>query len=284
MGKDNKYDAKYMIKCADKLYELECPLIMGVLNITPDSFYEKSRMQDTPNWMEKVKNRVDAGAQIIDVGGVSTRPGADLLSSKEEIERIIPVIKSLRIEFPHLLISVDTFRADVAKKAVENGADIINDVYGGRYDDSMFDTVAELKVPYVLMHSRGEAKNMQDLCEYDDVVEEVVLELSESISQLRAKGVKDIIVDPGFGFAKNLEQNYELFKNLNLLEVLECPILIGVSRKSMIYKLFDSSPEKALNGTTVLNTIGLQNSAAIIRVHDVEEAFEARQIVEKMKN
>lgn len=283
VGKDNNYDSKYMIKGGDKLYDLKSPLIMGIVNVTPDSFYEASRLGNSVDIMAEIERMVSAGTQIIDVGGVSTRPGADLLSSDEEMERIIPVIKLIRKTFPELIISVDTFRSDVAKEAVLNGANIINDVYGGRYDGQMFETVAALKVPYILMHSRGDASNMQDLCEYQNVTEDVCLELSQSIQLLRSKGAKDIIVDPGFGFAKNLEQNYELFQNLSQLEILDCPILVGISRKSMIYKLLDIDAKNALNGTSVLNAIGLLKGASIIRVHDAKEANEVRRIVSMLK-
>jgi dihydropteroate synthase len=283
VGKDNNYDSKNMNIRGDKLYNLSCPMIMGVINVTPDSFYKESRLENSSQIIAVVEEMVGFGAQIIDVGGVSTRPGADLLSSKEELNRIIPTIETIRSLYPDLLISVDTFRADVARAAVNSGANIINDVYGGRYDNQMFDTVAELQVPYILMHSRGDADSMQNLCQYEDVAEEVCLELSESIQQLIAKGVKDIIIDPGFGFAKNIEQNYELFQNLSLLKILDCPILVGISRKSMIYNLLGTSSQEALNGTSILNTIGLLKGASIIRVHDVKEAREVAQIVSMLK-
>lgn len=267
----------------DKLYDLNCPMIMGIINVTPDSFYIGSRLMNSSRLIDEVTAMIGAGAQIIDVGGVSTRPGADLMTSEEELKRIIPVIKEIRSKFPNIVISVDTFRADVARQAIGSGANIINDVYGGRFDDEMFDTVAGLQVPYILMHSRGDASSMQSLCEYKDVAEEVCLELSESLLKLRSKGVRDVIIDPGFGFAKNIEQNYELFKNLSLLEILECPILVGISRKSMIYKMLNTSPQEALNGTSVLNTVGLMKNAAILRVHDAKEANEVALIVAKLK-
>ena len=266
-----------------KLHDFNCPMIMGVINVTPDSFYEDSRLENTAQIISKVEEMVSSGAQIIDIGGVSTRPGADLLSTQEELNRVLPVIKAIRSLYPDLLISIDTFRADVAREAVSIGANIINDVYGGKYDEQMFDTVAELQVPYILMHSRGDANNMQDLCEYMDVTQEVCLELSQSIALLRSKGVKDIIVDPGFGFAKNLSQNYELFQNLSLLTILDCPILLGISRKSMIYKLLNTDTQGALNGTSILNTVGIMKGASIIRVHDVKEANEVLQIISMMK-
>lgn len=284
MGKDNNYDSNSMTLGGDKLFILNSPLIMGIVNVTPDSFFEESRTVDLIKVLHRVKAMIEAGAQVIDVGGVSTRPGADLLSSDEEIKRILPVIKSIRYTFPEIIISIDTFRSDVAKVAIENGANIINDVYGGRFDDKMFDTVAELQVPYILMHSRGDASDMNTLCAYEDVFTEVCFELSQNLTELRSKGVKDVIIDPGFGFAKNLEQNYELLKRLNLLNILECPILVGISRKSLLYQLLNTTPQNVLNGTSVLNTVGLMKNAAIIRVHDVEEAAEVVKIISKLKN
>jgi len=282
--KDNKYDLINWVKCNDKLHNLNSTLVMGVLNVTPDSFYEDSRKGDFDESISQVHKMIKEGVDIIDVGGVSTRPNADLLSSKEEMKRVIPVISEISKLFPDILISIDTFRADVAREAIGAGAHIINDVYGGRFDDNMFDAVAELDVPYILMHSRGDARNMQDLTNYKDVISTVCLELSISIQKLRSKGVKDIIIDPGFGFAKTLDQNYELLEGLQYLEVLNCPILVGISRKSMIYNLLNSSPLAALTGTIVLNTVGVLKNASIIRVHDVEEAAEVKKLLSALKN
>lgn len=279
-SKDSNYDLNKRLKCDDKLINVNKSMIMGVLNLTPDSFFEGSRNRSVEDAFLRAESMIESGVDIIDVGGVSTREGADLLSTEEELNRIIPIIKLLKNKFSEILISVDTFRSEVARIAVENGADIINDVYGGEYDDKMFDLVAELDVAYILMHARGDAQTMQSLCQYDDVVKEVVFELSQKVEKLRQKGVKDIIVDPGFGFAKNLEQNYTLFKNVAYLKLLDCPILIGISRKSMIYKLLDIKADNSLNGTTVLNTLSIFENYAIIRVHDVEEAVQARQIIE----
>lgn len=282
-SKDNNYDLNNRFRYKDKLINLQNPLIMGILNVTSNSFFEKSRKSGLHEAIQHVEEMVRAGADIIDVGGISTRPKADLFNIDEELNRVIPVIKAIREEYPDLIISVDTFRAKVAYESVKAGADIVNDVYGGRYDEEMFDIVAELQVPYILMHSRGDSHNMQDLCHYDDVVEEVCFELSEQVEILKSKGVKDIILDPGFGFAKTLEQNFELLKNIHYLKVLGLPMLIGISRKSMIYKLFDFEPKDALNGTTVLNTFALLNDAKIIRVHDVKEAYQVKQLILKMK-
>lgn len=282
-SKDNNYDLNNRFRYKDKLINLQNPLIMGILNVTSNSFFEKSRKSGLHEAIQHVEEMVRAGADIIDVGGISTRSKADLFNIDEELNRVIPVIKAIREKYPDLIISVDTFRSKVAYESVKAGADIVNDVYGGRYDEEMFDIVAELQVPYILMHSRGDSHNMQDLCHYDDVVEEVCFELSEQVEILKSKGVKDIILDPGFGFAKTLEQNFELLKNIHYLKVLGLPMLIGISRKSMIYKLFDFEPKDALNGTTVLNTFALLNDAKIIRVHDVKEAYQVKQLILKMK-
>lgn len=282
-SKDNNYDLNNRFRYKDKLINLQNPLIMGILNVTSNSFFEKSRKSGLHEAIQHVEEMVRAGADIIDVGGISTRAKADLFNIDEELNRVIPVIKAIREKYPDLIISVDTFRSKVAYESVKAGADIVNDVYGGRYDEEMFDIVAELQVPYILMHSRGDSHNMQDLCHYDDVVEEVCFELSEQVEILKSKGVKDIILDPGFGFAKTLEQNFELLKNIHYLKVLGLPMLIGISRKSMIYKLFDFEPKDALNGTTVLNTFALLNDAKIIRVHDVKEAYQVKQLILKMK-
>lgn len=282
-SKDNNYDLNNRFRYKDKLINLQNPLIMGILNMTSNSFFEKSRKSGLHEAIQHVEEMVRAGADIIDVGGISTRSKADLFNIDEELNRVIPVIKVIREKYPDLIISVDTFRSKVAYESVKAGADIVNDVYGGRYDEEMFDIVAELQVPYILMHSRGDSHNMQDLCHYDDVVEEVCFELSEQVEILKSKGVKDIILDPGFGFAKTLEQNFELLKNIHYLKVLGLPMLIGISRKSMIYKLFDFEPKDALNGTTVLNTFALLNDAKIIRVHDVKEAYQVKQLILKMK-
>ncbi|MCO5270016.1 MAG: dihydropteroate synthase [Brumimicrobium sp.] len=283
-GKDTKYRLNKQIICKDNLIDLSFPLVMGVINVTPDSFYKGSRNDSVNTVLNRVKIMVDQGVDIIDVGGISTRSGADLMTEKEELERILPVIQEIRQKYPNLLVSIDTFRSSVAKQAVECGAHIINDVYGGRMDSKMFEVVAELNVPYILMHSRGDASNMQSLCYYEDVVQDVILELSKAIKNLRELGVKDVIIDPGFGFAKNLEQNYELMRGLSYLELLNCPLLVGISRKSMVYKFLECSPETALNGTTVLNTIALLNNTSIIRVHDVKEARETIKIITEYQN
>lgn len=278
VGKYTKYRGDRYIKCKDKLREISFPLIMGIVNVTPDSFYTESRMDYCEKAFLHAKNLINDGADIIDIGGISTRPGADLLTAEEEIQRILPVIQKVRHDFPTHLISVDTFRSEIAKIAVENGADMINDVYGGKYDDKMMETVAKLDVPYILMHCRGTAKDMQDQCNYSDVTAEVIYELSISVRKARACGIKDVIIDPGFGFAKNTHQNYQLFNRLGDFTILDCPLLVGVSRKSMLYKLLETTADKCLNGTTVLHTLAMQENVSILRVHDVKEAIEVRKI------
>mgnify|MGYP005821406141 CR=1 FL=1 len=272
--KDNKIERKTTIKCGDKLILLDELKIMGILNMTPDSFHSESRKHNIEALLVSAQKMVDAGADILDVGGYSTRPGADFVSEHDEMERVIPAVRALRQKFPEILISIDTFRSNIAKSAVENGANIINDVSGGRFDEAIFDVAARMQVPYVLMHSRGDTKTMQSLTNYENVVLEVCKELSIKISKLKKKGVKDIIVDPGFGFAKNIEQNYEILKNLEFFHCLGAPILVGVSRKGMIYKKLNTNQAEALNGTTILNTVASMKGAKILRVHDVKEAKE----------
>ncbi|MEX1192228.1 MAG: dihydropteroate synthase [Brumimicrobium sp.] len=270
--KDNKIERKNTIKCGDKLIQLDGLKIMGILNVTPDSFFPNSRMSNSEQLLDKARTMIQAGADFIDVGGFSTRPGASFISEEVELKRVIPSIETLRQAYNDIIISVDTFRSEVARQAIEAGANIINDVFSGRMDDRIFDIAAEYDVPYILTHSRGDAKTMQSLTLYEDVVADVCKELSVKVSILKEKGVKDIILDPGFGFAKTMEQNYELLNNLELLHVLNCPIIIGVSRKGMIYKKLNITPEEALNGTTAINTVGAMKGASILRVHDVLEA------------
>lgn len=256
---------------------------MGIVNVTPDSFYNKSRYT-SDNLLKKVKSFIDEGADIIDIGGFSSRPGAADVSESDELKRVIPAIESITNNFPNIPISIDTFRSKVAIEACNVGACMINDISGGDADLKMFETVADLKVPYVLMHMRGTPKTMSQLTNYDDLLGEIILYFSEKISKLTSYGVNDIILDPGFGFAKDIEQNYHLLDNLKDLEILNLPILAGVSRKSMIYKTLDVSAEDALNGTTVLNTIALINGAKILRVHDVKQAKETINLVTFMRS
>ena len=267
--------SKKTINVRGELLDLSLPRVMGILNITPDSFYEKSRFDSLDTVLERVGAMETEGATFIDIGGYSTRPGAKEVCVEEEIDRIESIIEPIDKYFPKLIISIDTFRSKVAKKAVEKGADIINDVSGGELDSEMFDTVAALGVPYVLMHMRGTPQTMGSLTQYDHLVSDLLKEMGEKIVALKHRGVKDIIVDPGFGFAKSIAQNFELLQNLSEFGQLGYPVLAGLSRKATIYKTLNITADEALNGTTVLNTIALQQGASILRVHDVKPAVEA---------
>lgn len=267
-----------------KLYSLCEPKIMGILNVTPDSFYAESRTSNEEHIAARVQQLMDDGADMIDIGGYSSRPGADDVSPEEEMNRLRRGLRVVRRLYPEVPISVDTFRADVARMCVEEeGADIINDISGGMMDRQMFRTVARLGVPYILMHMQGTPDTMQQAPHYDNLRREVMLYFAERIDRLCQMGAKDIIVDPGFGFGKTLEHNYELFHHLDDFNLFNLPLLVGISRKSMIYKLLDGTPQTSLNGTTVLNTIALMKGAHILRVHDVKEAVEAKRIVMEMK-
>lgn len=271
----------FSLNIRGKLYEFARPQIMGILNVTPDSFYAGSRTIDEGSIARRIECMVSQGADMIDIGAYSSRPGADEVSPEEEIARLSRGMKLLREIAPDILVSVDTFRADVARQAIEEmGVDIINDISGGALDDKMFDTVARVNVPYILMHMRGRPENMNTLCEYSDVTADVIADLSTKTRTLALLGVNDVIVDPGFGFSKTTEQNYEMLRNIEAFHSLERPLLIGVSRKSMIYKALGITPDEALNGTTVINTIALLGGASILRVHDVKEAIEAVKLVE----
>lgn len=267
-----------------KLYSLCEPKIMGILNVTPDSFYAESRTSDEEHIAARVQQLMDDGADMIDIGGYSSRSGADDVSPEEEMNRLRRGLRVVRRLYPEVPISVDTFRADVARMCVEEeGADIINDISGGMMDRQMFRTVARLGVPYILMHMQGTPDTMQQAPHYENLRREVMLYFAERIDRLCQMGAKDIIVDPGFGFGKTLEHNYELFHHLDDFNLFNLPLLVGISRKSMIYKLLGGTPQTSLNGTTVLNTIALMKGAHILRVHDVKEAVEAKRIVMKMK-
>ncbi len=257
-----------------RLLSLDKPRIMGILNITPDSFYGGSRFSATDEALRQAEQMLCEGADFLDVGGYSTRPGAEEVPEAEEISRVRPVVAALAKNFPQAIISVDTFRASVARVAVGEGANMINDVSGGQADAAMFAAVGELGVPYVLMHSRGNPQTMQQLTHYEDIFTELMYFFQERILQLQQSGCRDIIIDPGFGFAKTMEQNYTLLKNLSVFRQLNKPLLVGISRKSMIWKKLGTSPEQALNGTTVLHTIAFLQGAQILRVHDVKPAAE----------
>ena len=273
----------YTINVRGRLLDLSEPQVMGILNVTPDSFYSGSRKQSEEEIRERVHQIIDEGGSMIDIGAYSSRPGADDVSAEEEIERLRKGMKIVREIAPDIPVSVDTFRADVAKVAIEElGADIINDISGGELDKDMFATVAKLGVPYILMHMKGNPQTMQSETSYDDMMKEILLYFAEKVQKLRDLGQKDIILDPGYGFAKNLEQNYLLLHNQEALKVFNLPLLVGVSRKSMIYRLLGKTPQEALNGTTVLNTIALQKGASILRVHDVKECVEVVKICKAM--
>lgn len=267
-----------------RLLELREPQIMGILNVTPDSFYSDSRTPDEAHITDRVRQMMDEGADMIDIGGYSSRPGADDVTSEEEMDRLRRGLRIVRKLYPEVPVSVDTFRADVARMCIEEeGADIINDISGGMMDRQMFRTVARLGVPYILMHMQGTPDTMQVAPHYDNLRREVMLYFAERIDRLCQMGAKDIIVDPGFGFGKTLEHNYELMNHLEDFAVFNLPLLVGISRKSMIYKLTGGTPQTSLNGTTVLNTISLVKGAHILRVHDVKAAAEAKQIYMAVK-
>ena len=266
-----------------QLLDLSVPQVMGILNVTPDSFYAGSRMQTEADIAQRAQQILSEGASIIDIGAYSSRSNAENISSEEEMHRLRMGLEVLKRNHPDAIISVDTFRADVAEGCVEEyGVAIINDIAAGEMDSEMFETVARLGVPYIMMHMQGTPQSMQAEPHYDNLLKEIFMYFAKKIQQLRDLGVKDIVLDPGFGFGKTLEHNYELMAHLEEFKVFELPLLVGISRKSMIYRLFGSTPQEALNGTTVLDTIALMKGADIIRVHDVREAVEAVKMVEKI--
>ncbi|ENA1794669.1 dihydropteroate synthase [Flavobacterium psychrophilum] len=262
------------INCKGQLIDLSIPKVMGILNVTPDSFYDGGRFVSEKNILIQVENMLQDGANFIDIGGQSSKPKAAIVSIDEELKRVVSIVDLILKKFPETMISIDTFNSKVAQIAVENGAAIINDISAGNLDDNMFETIAKLQVPYIMMHMRGTPQTMQEMTNYDDLVKDILFYFSEKVAKARSFGINDLIIDPGFGFAKTLEQNFELLNKLELFEMLELPILVGVSRKSMIYKTLETTPENALNGTSVLNTIALTKGGNILRVHDVKEAVE----------
>ncbi|MGS2760670.1 dihydropteroate synthase [Sinomicrobium sp. M5D2P9] len=270
------------INCKGTLIDLSTPAIMGILNITPDSFYDGGKYKDESDILLQTEKMLSEGATFVDAGAYSSRPGAQHVDETEELHRIVPVVSLLVKEFPDIRISVDTFRAAVARACVEEGAAIINDIASGNLDSEMIPTVAKLQVPYIMMHMKGTPQNMQQNPQYDDITKEVLYYFSEKVAEARKAGISDIIIDPGFGFAKTIAHNYELMGKLELLHNLGLPVLAGISRKSMIYKLLGNTPQEALNGTTTLNTIALLKGAHILRVHDVKEAVECVKIVTQM--
>lgn len=272
------------INCNGKLIDLSSPKVMGILNITPDSFFDGGKYSNETAIISQVEKMLNNGATFIDIGAYSSRPGAKHISEEEELNRIIPVVQLLAKEFPTILISADTFRSNVAEQCIQNGSCIINDISAGSLDTKMFSTIAKLQVPYIIMHMQGLPQNMQSNPTYKNTTQELLSYFSSKIAELRSLGVNDIITDVGFGFGKTIAHNYELLKNLTLFKNLEVPMLVGISRKSMLHKPLNISAEDALNATTSANTIALLNGATILRVHDVKEAMEAIQIVELLNN
>jgi dihydropteroate synthase len=265
----------FTLNCKGRLLIADKPLVMGIINITPDSFYEASRLGETSTILQKAEQMLQQGASILDIGGQSTRPGSHLLSEEEELKRIIGPIAALHLQLPEAVISIDTFYAKVAAEAVAAGASIVNDISGGDMDAAMLATVAGLKTPYICMHMKGSPQTMQQYAVYDNVVKDVMDYFIEKLDACKKAGIHDVIIDPGFGFAKTITQNFVLLKDLSLLKTLDRPVLAGLSRKGTVYKTLGITAGQALNGTTVLNTLALQNGAAILRVHDVKEAIEA---------
>jgi dihydropteroate synthase len=247
---------------------------MGILNVTPNSFFDGGKYKNESEILSQVEKMLEEGATFIDIGGYSSKPNAEFVSESEELQRIVPIVNLILKHFPETLISIDTFRSEVAKVCIENGAAIINDISAGNLDDKMMETIAKYNVPYIMMHLRGTPQTMQSMTNYENIVKEILFYFSERIAKARSFGINDLIIDPGFGFAKTLEQNYEVLQKMELFEMLELPLLAGFSRKSMIYKTLKAEAEEALNGTTVLNTISLTKGAKILRVHDVKEAME----------
>jgi dihydropteroate synthase len=271
-----------IINCLGKLIDLSSPKVMGILNITPNSFFDGGKYTNEKSILIQVEKMLTEGADFIDIGAYSSKPNSEFVSEQEEQNRLIPVINLVLNNFPKTLIAVDTFRANVAKAGIENGACIINDISAGSLDENMLQTVAKLQVPYIMMHMKGNSQTMQSLTQYENITKEMLFYFSEKVALARSFGINDLIIDPGFGFAKTLEQNFEVLNNLELFQMLELPLLVGVSRKSMIYKTLEISAEFALNGTSVLNTIALQKRATILRVHDVKEAIECVKLVSQL--
>lgn len=274
---------KTTINCNGKLVDVAQPKVMGILNVTPDSFYDGGKYASEKAMLHQVEHMLEAGADFIDVGGYSSRANAQDILPEEELQRVVPVIESIIQHFPNCLLSVDTFRAMVAKAAVEAGAVMVNDISAGLLDETMIPTVAKLQVPYVMMHMRGTPQTMTQATDYNDLLRDILHYFSERIAVAREAGIRDLILDPGFGFAKTAEQNFELLAKMDVLAIADLPILVGVSRKSMVYKTLDIKPEEALNGTTVLNTVALLKGAKILRVHDVAEAVECVTLYTKLK-
>lgn len=262
------------LNCKGKLIDISEPKVMGILNITPNSFYDGGKFNSDLSILKQVEKMLNDGATFIDIGGYSSKPKAEFVSGNVEEERVVPAVDLILKNFPDTILSVDTFRSSIAKKCIEHGAAIINDISAGNLDENMMKTVGQLQVPYIMMHMRGTPVTMPSMTTYENLIKEILFYFAQKINEARSFGINDLVVDPGFGFAKTLSQNYEILQKLDLFKILELPILAGISRKSMIYKVLNSSAQEALNGTTVLNTVALTKGASILRVHDVKEAVE----------
>jgi dihydropteroate synthase len=283
LTEDKLFPQKYTFQIGGRLFSLDKPKVMGILNLTPDSFFEGSRVKpNEKSILHTAEKMIREGADFLDLGGYSTRPGAEDISNEEEKNRVIPAVSLIKRHFPDILISVDTFRSTVAKAAVESGADLINDISSGSLDLSMMETVSALGVPYIAMHMRGTPQTMQGQTDYSALIPEILSFFAEKLDQFRKLGIKDVIIDPGFGFAKTRDQNFDLLRELKSLRALGKPVLVGISRKSMIYKTLDCQPSEALNGTTALNMFALLQGANILRVHDVKEAKETIQLFDQL--
>ncbi|WP_299216055.1 dihydropteroate synthase [uncultured Aquimarina sp.] len=269
------------INCKGFLVDLSSPKVMGILNLTPDSFYDGGKYKDELQILHQVEKMLQEGATFIDIGAYSSRPGADHISIEEEEKRILPVVALIVSKFPDAILSIDTFRSEIAKQCIDTGAAIINDISAGNLDKNMIQTVGQLKVPYIMMHMKGTPQTMKSLNQYEDLIKDIQFYFSQKVAEARKEGINDIIIDPGFGFAKNIDQNFELLRKLDLLKFQGLPILAGVSRKSMIYKSLGINPSESLNGTTSLNTIALLKGTSILRVHDVKEATECIALTNK---
>ena len=279
------YKKKNTVNLNGNLVDLSTPVVMGILNVTPDSFYDGGEYTNETAIIKRAKQIIEEGGQFIDIGAMSTRPGAKEISFQEEFDRLLPAVRAVKKEFPEALLSVDTYRTEIIQSVYnEIGDFIVNDISGGTFDSKMFETVAELHLPYILMHTKGKSDSMQNNPVYDDVLKEVILFLSAQVQKLKLLGVCDIIIDPGFGFGKTIDHNYELLNRLDAFKIFELPVLVGISRKAMIWRELAINPDKSLNGTTVLNTLALTGGADILRVHDVKEAVETLKLVGKIKS
>ena len=272
------------INCRGQLLDLSTPKVMGILNVTPNSFYDGGQFQKEKEIRNQVEKMLGEGASFIDVGAYSSKPNAEYVSEAEEVSRMLPIVQLLQKHFPEALLSIDTFRSEVAKVALDHGAAMINDISAGNLDVQMMSTIAAYQVPYCMMHMKGTPQTMATLAQYENIVNEMLFYFSEKVAQARSHGINDLLLDPGFGFAKTMDQNYEVLQKMEVLQFLELPILVGVSRKSMVHQVLSSNALEALNGTTVLNTLALTKGAKILRVHDVKEAVECIQLFDKMNS